>query len=404
MTGHCYKHLNRSKPIVILLAISINKGCSVETMGLKIGIIGCGAIAGIHVRGYRQAEDVEIVACSDLLADRASTFAKTHSIPLSYDSYETMLETEKLDAVSICTPNYAHCGPTLLALQAGVHVLCEKPIAMNAEEAHLMVEAAHCSSGLLTIGHHMRFLPASRYLKQMIDDGDLGKIYFGKSQALRRRGVPGWGQFHIKSKSGGGPLIDLGVHTLDLITWLMGSPQPTVVSGSVYTKLGNQSHFYNPHGTYRREDYDVEDFAAGLIKFSNGATLTLEASWAAHLPQTETYEQTLLGDAGGATINPFVEADQSLRVYMSRGEALLDVKPHAFATVEAHIEELKHWVKCIRGEAAVLVKPEESLNVQRIIDSLYVSSDSGREVVLETQHNICSSETASKVEPILAAK
>src|SRR5262249_42673414 len=149
-------------------------------------------------------------------------------------------------------------------------------IAMNSEEAQKMVNASRAFKQMLTIGHHMRFLPVCQYLKRMIDHGELGHIYYGRSHALRRRGVPGWGQFHIKSKSGGGPLIDLGVHTLDLIIWLMGSPRPRAVSGSVYTHFGNRHSYFNPHGTYRREEYDVEDFACGMVKFSNGCTLTLE--------------------------------------------------------------------------------------------------------------------------------
>ena len=359
-------------------------------MGLRVGIVGCGAIASAHVRGYRASEDVDIVACSDISLERAQKFATEKEIPKPYENFIRMFETERLDAVSVCTPNYAHCEPTVEALKRGIHVLCEKPIAMNSEEAQKMVDAARAYKSMLTIGHHMRFLPVSQFLKRMIEQGELGHIYYGRSHALRRRGVPGWGQFHIKSKSGGGPLIDLGVHTLDLIIWLMGSPRPRSVSGSVYTQFGNRQTFYNPHGTYHREDYDVEDFACGMVKFTNGCTLTLEASWAAHLKDEEVYPQTILGDKGGAELMPFTvaKAATSVRIFQSRDEALVNIEPTAFAVVDAHVEELKHWVKCVRGEAEVLVRAEESLNVQRILDSIYLSSQEGREIRIDEVHEL----------------
>jgi predicted dehydrogenase len=341
---------------------------------------------------------VEVVACSDISLERATKFASEKEIPRVYANYADMLDAEKLDAISVCTPNYAHCEPTIDALNRGIHVLCEKPIAMNSEEAQKMVDAARETKRMLTVGHHMRFLPVCQFLKRMIDQGELGHIYYGRSHALRRRGVPGWGQFHIKSRSGGGPLVDLGVHTLDLITWLMGSPKPRSVTGTVYTQFGNRQTFYNPHGTYRREDYDVEDFACGLVKFTNGCTLTLEASWAAHLKDEEVYPQTILGDKGGAELMPFTvaKAPTSVRIFKSRDEALVNIEPTAFAVVDAHAEEIKHWVNCLQGEAEVLVRPEESLNVQRILDSIYLSSQEEREIRIDEVHEL-SGEGSGKV-------
>lgn len=355
-------------------------------MSLRVGIIGCGGIAGVHVRGYRASQDAEVVACADISPERARDFAGKHSIPEAYADYKAMLEQERLDGVSVCTPNYAHCEPTLTALKSGVGVLCEKPIALNSDEAGIMVETARSTGVPLTIGHHMRFLPFAQFLRKMINEGELGRIYYGRSHALRRRGVPGWGEFHMKHKSGGGPLIDLGVHTLDLIIWLMGSPSPKSVSGSVYTEFGNRPGYYNPHGSYRREDFDVEDFACALIKFRDGITLSLEASWAAHIQEEETLPQMILGDRGGARLIPFAPpgTGSPLQIFTSREEALLDVTPQAFPAVEAHVEELKHWVKVLRGEKEVLVRPEESLNVQRIIDAIYRSSLEGREVMIES--------------------
>lgn len=351
-------------------------------MSLKLGIIGCGGIAGFHVRGYKLCEGVELTACADIRPERAQKFVSEHGFARAYDNATKMLDSEKLDLVSVCTPNYAHCEPTIAALKRNINVLCEKPIAMNAREALRMVQAARASKGLLTIGHNFRFLPFAQYLKRMLDAGELGHIYFGRSHALRRRGIPGWGEFHMKEKSGGGPLIDIGVHALDLILWLMGSPQPASVSGSVYTKFGNRDDFHAAWGEYRRKDYTVEDFACGLVKFHNGATLSLEASWAAHLPENETFPQLLLGDRGGAMVNMFGGTGPVLKIMMSRADALVDMEPHSFPQVDTHMEEIKYWVGCVRGENPVLVKPEESLNVQRIMDGVYKSSETGREVIV----------------------
>ncbi len=350
-------------------------------MTVRIGIIGCGGIAKMHMKGFAACPDVKVVACSDISAERSKEFAAEFGISKSFSDYGKMLASAKLDAVSVCTPNYAHSGPTIAALEAGVHVLCEKPMAMNCAEAAEMAAAAGRTGRMLTIGHHMRFHPFARYLKRAIEAGDLGTIYFGRSHALRRRGIPGWGAFHIRAKSGGGPLIDIGVHALDLIIWLMGSPTPLRVSGSVYTKFGNRPDFYNAWGNYKREDYDVEDYACGMVRFEGGASLLLEASWAGHLPDVETFPQMILGEKGGATILPF-GSPTPVKMFTSRDEALVDIIPQGFPEVQPHVEEIKHWVACLRGEAEVLVKPEESLNVQRILDGLYLSSEKGREIVV----------------------
>lgn len=352
-------------------------------MTKRIGIIGTGKVSSMfHIPGYRACSDVEIVACCDIDQARAETFAKEFEIPRAYSDFRKMLESEKLDAVSVCTPNFAHAEPTIAALQAGVCVLCEKPIAITSHDARRMVDAARETGVMLTIGHHMRFLPMAQFLKKMIANGELGQIYYGRSHALRRRLVPGWGQFHIKAKSGGGPLIDIGVHALDLITWLMGSPVAVTVSGAVYTKFGHRPDFYNPYGTYRREDYDVEDFATAFIRFDNGSTLHLEASWATHLKETEGFPQIILGDLGGAEFVPYSQPPTAtpLRIMKSRDEALIDIIPSGLPQVEPHTEEIKHWVSCLRGENEIIVKPEESLNVQRILDAIYQSSEAAKEV------------------------
>lgn len=334
------------------------------------------------MRGYATCPDVEVVACADIAQERAQKFAEEFAIPRAYGDYRAMLMNERLDAVSVCTPNYAHCEPTVVALEAGLHVLCEKPIAMNVAEAERMVEAARRTKRMLTIGHHFRFVPFMRFLKRRIDEGMLGEVYYGRSHALRRRGVPGWGEFHIRAKSGGGPLIDIGVHALDCILWLMGSPQPVTVTGRTYTMFGNRVTYYSAWGDYKREDFDVEDFAAGFVRFSNGATLSLAASWASHIEHNEDFSQVVLGDRGGLVVRPFGTA-AGAKILSARDEALLDIVPSGFPENQPHVEEIQHWVACLRGEAEPLVKPEECVNVQRIIDGIYRSSELGREIRVE---------------------
>ena len=352
-------------------------------MTTRIGIIGCGGIAGMHARSYKEIEGIELVACTDIDPKRAKEFAAANGVKKVYADFRKLIAAGRLDAVSVCTPNYAHCEPTVAALEAGINVFCEKPIGMNAREAETMAAAARRTKRLLTIGHHMRFRPEAQYLHKMIAGGEFGPVYFGRSFALRRRGIPGWGAFHITAKSGGGPLIDIGVHALDLIMWIMGSPKPVAVSGAAYTKFGNRPDFHSPWGDYKRADYDVEDFACGFVRFDNGATLALEASWAAHLPFSESLAQTILGERAGAVLRPFSpDKEPALEIFQSRGEALVDVRPSGFADVNVYVAEMKRWVACLRGEAEVLVKPEESVNVQRVIDSVYLSSERSREVVI----------------------
>ncbi|MGQ9629332.1 MAG: Gfo/Idh/MocA family protein [bacterium] len=346
---------------------------------LKVGIIGCGGIARTHMEGYlKLAEkgEVKVRACSDIDKERAKEFAQKYDIPKAYGDFNKMLEGEKLDIVSVCTPNYAHKEPTIRALKLGVNVLCEKPIAMSAEDALEMVEAAERSKALLTIGHHQRFGSEAQALKRFIDGGELGEIYFGRAQALRRRGIPGWGVFHIKAKSGGGTLIDIGVHAIDLVLWLMGSPEPESVSGTTYCKFGRREDaVVTWGGNYNRSEFDVEDFAAAFVRLKNGATMIVESSWATEIEGTSKYTQQILGDRGGATLNPF-------GVYTQMHGCLVDITPHSLPEVKPHNEEIAWFAACVRGEKEVLVKPRESYNVQRIIDGIYKSSETRREVLL----------------------
>ena len=250
-------------------------------MNLKIGIIGVGNIAETHIHGYRSNSGAELYAFCDIDKDRLEFMGKKYGITRLYTDYNEMLKLEELDAVSVCTWNSAHCECTVAALKAGKHVLCEKPMALNAEQAELMRKTAEEAGKLLMIGFVRRHGNDCKILKEFIDADRLGEIYYSKATYLRRDGNPnGW--FGDKTRSGGGPLIDLGVHVIDLVRYLMGRPMPVSVYGATYQKLYNRPDVKKIPGRYqatRGRDDDpctVEDLATALIRFDNGATLHIE--------------------------------------------------------------------------------------------------------------------------------
>ncbi|NLD61705.1 Gfo/Idh/MocA family oxidoreductase [Candidatus Sumerlaeota bacterium] len=350
-------------------------------MTINVGILGCGSIAQFHARSWQAAPDVKIVACADIIPERAKEYAEKYNIPNHYNCLEDMLDAGGFEAMSVCTPNYFHAEPAVAALKQGLHVISEKPMAMSVDECRSMVLAARESKKLLTIGHNSRYVPASLLLKQMVEAGELGELYHAKCQCLRRRGMPGWGAFHIKAKSGGGPLIDIGVHALDLTMWLLGSPEPVSVCGVTYCKIADREDYWNPWGNdYKRSDYDVEDYASGLIRLAGNMTLQVEASFVAHIPRDEYYQQ-LMGTDGGALLRPHPGKDEpNLLMLTNKGKTEVNGSMSGFPEVDSYAEEMKYFSEAIRGEHDVLVKPEETLRVQKILNAMYMSSEAGKEI------------------------
>ncbi|MBN1401262.1 MAG: Gfo/Idh/MocA family oxidoreductase [Anaerolineae bacterium] len=345
---------------------------------VRIGIIGAGGIArAAHIPGYRAQPDVEIAAICDVAPGKAAEAAAQFGIARAYDGYADMLAQETLDAVSVCTPNYAHCEATLAALAAGCHVLCEKPIAMNLAEGRQMVTAARAAGKVLQIGLHQRFEPETQVLKRFIDVGELGSIYYGEATALRRRGIPSWGVFTQKALQGGGALIDIGVHSLDRTLWLMGNPRPLTVLGATYDALGKTGDggVASRWGAWDAAKFDVDDMGVALVRFDNGATLVLRATWAAHI-ENNLAETRILGTLGGATLSP-------LKVYRDVHQTMVDITPAWLPEVRAHTAEITHFIACVRGQAECLVVPEQVLDVQAVLDAIYESAKTGHEVRLD---------------------
>ncbi len=350
---------------------------------IGIAIIGLGYIGqGAHLSAYQKMQEeglVRIAALCDVNETALKSASDKCRDAQTFTDYRQMLELGEVDAVDICTPNSLHRPPALDSFAAGKHVICEKPLGMNGAEGAEMVAAGRAAGKQFQVALNMRFNSGPQAVKRMIDDGKLGEIYYARAHALRRRGIPGWGTFTQKDKQGGGPLIDIGVHILDLTLWLMGYPEPVSTTGQTYVKFGRREGVIGLRGQWDPKIFTVEDFAAGFIRFANGATLSLESSFAANIAQDQ-FHTNILGTEGGAYLEPANEA--ATRIFREESGSLTDTTPvflPKVATVEA---ELRAFVQAIADDTPVLVPGEQGLIVTRILDALYQSAETGREVLM----------------------
>ena len=355
------------------MARKTSKKSRLETVG--VGIIGGGGIArGAHIPGYQKLSNVEIVAVADPVEAARNGIATEFGIPEVYEDYREMLKREDIHAVSVTTPNFLHAEATIAALEAGKHVLCEKPLAMNAREGEAMVEAARRTGCKLMCGFNSRFSLEIQLLKRYATSGAFGKMYYTRARSLRRRGIPGWGLFISKEKNGGGPLIDIGVHILDAALHVLGFPKPVAVTGQTYQMFGKRKDVIGLMGQWDYKNFTVEDFASALIRFEDGSTMTLESSFAANLEGAHGFH--ILGDKGGASSSP-------LRMYTEQNQTLLDITPvHLPSVGSTHALEIASFIESVVNDTPVFTPGEEALQVTRIIDAIYESSDTGREVRL----------------------
>jgi predicted dehydrogenase len=348
---------------------------------LRVAIIGAG-IGRAHLSGYKKCANVEIAAICDLNEERAKATAEEFGAKHVYTDYVQMLKEATIDAVSVCTPNALHAEIATAALEAGKHVICEKPMADSLAGAEKIVDAARKAQAkgqIFMMGMNNRFRGDSQVLKKLIDAGELGDIYFAKCGWIRRNGIPGFGGwFTTKAMSGGGPLIDIGVHVMDLTMYLMGNPTPVSASGSTYAKFGPRGLGQSTWGAPAEGEkkYDVEDLATGLVKFDNGATLFIEASWASHI-KDDFFYSTLLGTEGGAELEP-------LTVYKAIQGVPADIHPKVPSGIPGgHEGEIIHFVECIREGKQPIPTAEQGLHVLQILDAIYRSAQTGREVIIE---------------------
>jgi len=327
-----------------------------------------------HIRAYQTHPDVEVVAIADLDKARLEQIGDEYGVPVRYTSGEQMLQGEKLDVVSVATPNKWHKPLTIAGLEAGCHVLCEKPMAMNAGEAREMLAAAREADRRLMINFSYRFTAQSQALKDRVDAGILGDVYFARTVWHRRRGLPrfgGW--FGQKAISGGGPLIDLGVHRLDLALWLMGYPKPVWVMSSTYNPIATAL------AAEAGVEYDVEDLAVAMVRFENGATLELEASWAAHIQERELMETRLLGTKGGLVQRNRNEGYEfEAEIYFDRDGAQFDMKLHA--PPKGRQSAMHHYVESIVNDQPYTATGQEGLLVMEILDAIYESAKRGKPI------------------------
>ena len=340
---------------------------------IRAGVIGLG-MGRAHIAGYQSHPAAEVVAVADPNKERLAKIGDEYKIAGRYESAEAMLKNEKLDVVSIATPNKFHKPLALAAFKAGCHVLCEKPMALSAAEGRVMIAAAKRAKKRLMINFSFRFTEQSWALKKQVEAGVLGDIYFARTAWHRRRGLPGFGGwFGQKALAGGGALIDLGVHRLDLALWLMNYPKPEWVLGGTYNKIAAA------RAKKEGKPFDVEDLAAGFIRFKNGATLEVEASWAANVKESELMETRLYGTKGGLVQRNVGEGYAfEAEIYVEREGCQFDMKLHP--PIPAVKGSMHHFITCIQNKIPHIATGEEGLIVMELLDAIYLSAQKGAPV------------------------
>lgn len=334
---------------------------------LRIGIIGAGGIAqDRHLPAFQKLSDLcEVHAICDVNIERAQEVAATYNIPIVHQQYQDLFS--EVDAVCICTPNKFHAEIAIAAFEAGLHVFCEKPMAMTASECEAMIAASQKAKKVLHIGYHYRFTKEAQAAKKVMSE--VGTPLVVRVRALRQRKVPGWGVFTNKSLQGGGSLIDWGCHFLDLALWLIGNPQETKVSGAVYNQLSKQPNQINQWGAFDHENFEVDDHVTAYITFENGTSMLFETSWAANIKEDENH-LSISGVDGGLNVFPFELYTQT------DGMLLNSVAPWLPGEEKADVPQTRNFIEACLGLSELVVKPEEALQVSRIIDQIYENGGS----------------------------
>lgn len=347
---------------------------------IRIGFVGAGGIAHMHARHLKKLDNAELVAAADPNPANLAKFVEAFAGVRGFGDYRDMLGSSKaaMDAVCVCTPNGLHAENTVAAFDAGLHVLVEKPMAMSARECQKMIEAGERAKKHLVVGFQFRFDPRTEMIRRQIAEGHFGKVLYVRCQALRRRGIPNWGVFGRKELQGGGPMIDIGVHVLEMAHFAIGSPAPLTATGNCWTFYGNRpSETLVPWPNWDHTTYNVEDFAAGMIRLDGGTMLAIEASFVAHI-EKDVWTFQVMGEKGGATWDP-------CSIFTDHGGYMVNLAPGYLPQGGWDAiwdRKMKHFVDVVRSDVPNLAPGEHGLMVQRMLDGIYASAEQGREVSL----------------------
>lgn len=357
---------------------------------VKIGIIGCGGIAnGKHMPSLKKIKNVQMVAFCDIIEERAVKAAEEYGVEGAkvYTDYKELLKDRDIEVVHVCMPNRSHAFISIDAMEAGKHVMCEKPMAKTYKEAKEMLDASERTGMKLTIGYQSRWRADSLYLKKMCEDGELGEIYYGKAIALRRRAVPTWGVFLNEYEQGGGPLIDIGTHALDLTLWMMDNYKPKMVVGTTFEKLKNQKDCGNAWGDWDPKKFTVEDAAFGFIVMENGATIMLESSWALNIRNPKEAITMICGTEGGA------DMFDGLNINFIKNGRQCILKPDLTAGGVAFYDgdgdedpsvlEARAWLDAVVNDHEPRTKASQALVVTQILEAIYESAKTGKPVYFD---------------------
>jgi len=354
---------------------------------IRHAIIGAGGISRKHFEGYGTLQDdLEIVAVCDIDSGLLAKSKEKYNVGIATDNYRQLFGNGQIDSVSICLGNHLHAPVSIEALEAGLHVHCEKPMAMNAVEAREMLAASKKSGKTLMVALNNRFTPYAQYIKGLAQSGWFGDIYFAKCGWIRRSGLPVRSWFGEKKYAGGGALIDLGVHFIDLTMYMMDFPEVESVVGRTYAKFGGTPA--SPLYTFQNMPiepgfkFDVDDLTAGMVFMKNGASMQFEISWASNI-EKECYYYELYGVKGGMSFRFYVGEDEkpSLKLFSVLGGQLADITPLVSANSYT-TTEFSHFVDCVRsGKPSAIAPPEQGVIMMDIVDAIYESGKTGKQIM-----------------------
>jgi predicted dehydrogenase len=344
---------------------------------VRVGMVGVGGIGlDQHIPGWAKVPFVDVTALADTSPDALERAGAALPRARRYEDWHALVDRNDVDVIDVCTPNVLHTPVALAALRAGKHVLCEKPLATTADDVRVLADAARSAGRLLMAAQQLRYDKAARQLKSLVDAGHLGDVYYARAQWLRRRLLPARPTFTERRLSGGGPAFDIGVHVLDLASWFMGWPEPVSVSANMGAFLAQRTHLGGEWGEWDRSRFDVEDFAAGLVRFANGAVLTLETSWLAFQPDRETVKVQCYGTRGGLVWPDGVLVSEADRI--PRDLHLADISRNP-----AHHDEIRDFAEAVRDGRPSPIPVEETLQGIRVLEAFYRSSAMRKEVAVE---------------------